>query len=594
MEIQDLLEPELLYKQKFKEQHNQNVTDFFNELVEKSGINKDENIETCDKIYAKQAQTKVVEKKLSSSQAIKVLAIISIIIGAIAIAVCVYFFMNPGIWTAIISMLIGIMMITGGILLLALVVKPRVKRYTEILEKLKKEITELTDLAWSQLYPLNVLFDDMMPAQLFHKTAPLIEMDRLFDTKKLEFLVENYNFNEERSENTSTLNIQSGSILGNPFVVLKELDMNMVSHRYEGTLTIRYRVAHYGKNGTYYTWVTQTLRAHVNKPKPEYSDETYLVYGNEAAPDLRFSRRPSTINQYDEKALEKYVRKHEPELYKMAEKEMKKGGQYTPLGNAEFELFFGGLNRNNEIQYRLLFTPLAQKSMLSLLKSKVGYGDDFSFSKLNKLNVITSRHSQGKALFVDRREFYDFDFRRVEDKFISYNNAYFKALYFDFAPLMSIPLYQQHKAREYIYKGTIKSNFTNFQHEVVSNQYDESEFAAPGTDTRCILKTSFIARDGGQDTVLVTAHSFKAVERVEYVPTLGGDGVMHNVPVIWYEYIPLQKSTPIVVGDTGGSYPDFLRTGNNDVIFSRGLVSYNQDRGLNISIEDIKSKMIKN
>ena len=135
--------------------------------------------------------------------------------------------------------------------------------------------------------------------------------------------------------------------------------------------------------------VHETLRAYVNKPKPIYSTETYLVYGNEAANHLRFSRMPSCINSLDEKGIEKYVRKHEKDLTKLSEKAQKNGGNYTPLGNSEFELFFGGLDRDNEVEYRLLFTPLAQKSMLQVLKSKVGYGDDFKFIKDKGLNVIT-------------------------------------------------------------------------------------------------------------------------------------------------------------------------------------------------------------
>lgn len=594
MNIQDLLEPESLFKHQLKDQHHDNVVNFFNELVEKSGVNKDENIANCDKIYAKQQQSKVVESKISKSKIVKTLAILSIIFGSITLVACVLLFVNSSALPGVIALLVGLSMLTGGILLLALVVKPRVKRYNEILTKLRKEIDELTALAWSQMSPLNALFDDMMPAQLFHKSVPLIEMDRIFDTKKLEFLIEKYDFHSRSKDNISTLNIQSGSILGNPFVVFKDLEMNMVPHRYEGTLVITYRVRHYGKNGSYYVTHTQTLRAYVTKPRPQYSEDTYLLYGNEAAPNLTFSRGPSSINQYDEKGLEKYVRKHESDLYKMAEKEMKKGGQYTPLGNAEFELFFGGLNRDNEVEYRLLFTPLAQKSMLSLLKSNTGYGDDFSFYKVKKLNRIISIHSQGDTLFINHHSFYDFDFRKIEQKFIELNDDYFKALYFDFAPLMSIPLYQQHKAHEYIYKGTIPSNFTNYEHEVISNKYNQKEFVDPLTTTRAILKTTFANKTGEQDNVMVTAHSFQAIKRIEYVPTLGGDGCMHNVPVTWYEYIPLEKTTPIVVGDTGTSYPEFRQTGNNDVIFSRGLVSYNQDRNLNTSIEDLKSKMIKN
>ena len=40
------------------------------------------------------------------------------------------------------------------------------------------------------------------------------------------------------------------------------------------------------------------------------------------------------------------------------------------------------------------------------------------------------------------------DFEKIQETFIEYNDYYFKSVFFDLAPLLSIPLYQQHKARE--------------------------------------------------------------------------------------------------------------------------------------------------
>ena len=40
------------------------------------------------------------------------------------------------------------------------------------------------------------------------------------------------------------------------------------------------------------------------------------------------------------------------------------------MGHPEFEVLFGAQNRNNEVQFRLLFTPLARKQLLALMKDK--------------------------------------------------------------------------------------------------------------------------------------------------------------------------------------------------------------------------------
>ena len=68
---------------------------------------------------------------------------------------------------------------------------------------------------------------------------------------------------------------------------------------------------------------------------------------------------------------------------------------------------------------------------------------------------------------------------------------------------------------------------------------------------------------------------------------------MHGVPVTWYEYIPLQKESFINVGEIGGSQIQFNKLGNKDIIFNRGLVSYNQEQPLNIPIKELKEKMAK-
>ena len=68
---------------------------------------------------------------------------------------------------------------------------------------------------------------------------------------------------------------------------------------------------------------------------------------------------------------------------------------------------------------------------------------------------------------------------------------------------------------------------------------------------------------------------------------------MHGVPVTWYEYITLEQDTFINVDEIGGSQSQFRNLGNNDIIYNRGLISYNEDRPLNISIKDLKSQMAK-
>lgn len=556
----DLLEPSKLYRLQLKDQHHERVEKFFDELVKKSGIDISANQATCKRLYAKQAEKEKLEKKLGN------LAWLAFLFGILCLVII-------------------------GIFLFIFVYRPKKKNIQEMLAKIDAEIRKLLSEAWEQMAPLNALFNDDMPAKLFQQSVPLIQMDRNFDRTKYEMLVNKYGMWGSSMENRSVLNLQTGSILGNPFVFFKDKVMNMVPHTYVGTKVITYTRRVYTKEGSYTVVETQTLRATVTKPKPEYSEETYLVYGNEAAPHLTFSRGPSPMNGMDEKQREKYVRKNEGNLSKLAEKEMTKGGNYTPLGNSLFELSFGGLNRNNEVEYRLLFTPLAQKAMIDLLFSDQGFGDDFYFKKDKYINIIESIHMRGRSIFMDIADFRGFDYDKVREFFLDFNDYYFKAIYFDFAPLLSIPLYQQYKPKEYIYKNTVKSQITPFEHEMLVNLFNPKEFADKSSITDIIYRTFYNGEKGGADQVHVVAESFRGEDRVELVPVMGGDGRLHNVPVPWIEYIGVSGEGDIQTANVGGNEIAFRALGNQNTIYRRGLIALQS--GLNVDIKSLKSQMAK-
>lgn len=554
----DLLEPEHLYNYELKYKHHDNVVKYFANLVKKASTDINANKLTCTKYYQEKTNLDELYEKRRKLNILK-------------------------------GFFIFLVLLIVGIFLLIFVWKPRNNDLKVKIQKQEELVGSLLNEANVQMASLNALFESAIPAKIMQTTTPLIQMDRIFDVKKYEILHDKYGLWDNSDEKTSTLDLQSGSILGNPFVIFKDKVQSTVMHRYEGSIVISY-YSGFGKNRHL---VTQTLHAYVDKPKPVYSNETYLVYGNEAANRLSFSRVPSCINSLDEKGIEKYVRKNERDLEKLAEKAQKKGGTYTPLGNSEFELFFGGLDRDNEVEYRLLFTPLGQKSMMQILKSKVGYGDDFKFIKKKGLNIISSYHSQGTTLFVNPEDFKGFDFELVQEKFYNINDEYFKALFFDFAPLLAIPLYQQYKSHEYIYKNNVESNVCSFEHEVLANKYNQSIFMPALGKTDLILKTIFRMKKGQQDVVDVVSHSHDMIKHTEIVMKMGGDGRMHGVPVHWIEYVPVSAENTLSVGDLGvDDEIKFNSLGQQDVIYERGLVSTISDT-LNVDINQLKSIMEK-
>ena len=310
-----------------------------------------------------------------------------------------------------------------------------------------------------------------------------------------------------------------------------------------------------------------------------------MIYGNEAAPNLSFSRAKSGVLGMNDRQVEAMIKKESKDFDKMARKAVMNKTSYTRIGNAEFESLFGGEDRDNETEFRLLFTPLAQTNLIKLIKSTEPYGDDFAMFKHKKINVVRSDHSQTFSYLCNPSNFITNSYLDAKKRFEGYCNEYFKAMFFDFAPLLSIPLYQQYKTKEYIYKNNYPSNVTSFEHESLANSFDTSVLVVPNSKTPAILKTSFSGKSGRTDNVNITAHTFTTIRRVEYVNKMGGDGRIHSIPVEWDEYIPAAKVTKMAIKEertTRNEFIDHMNDGDftsflNDASFKN---RFSYQRGL--------------
>lgn len=598
MEINDLLEPNKVYDKQLAEAHHQNAIEWYEELTQKANTNVEANRATCKELYKTQGEIKGINKKISKYKVGRGFAILMLIVGILAAAGAIYLGIVQGIQLKETTRILigagvtvaGIGMFIGAIFIIKHCNK-LIKNAEEILRKLEEKAKRLEDEAWGQMYTLNCEFDYNMGGRLVKRSAPLLQFDETFDIKKYKYLVDRYGLGPNDDPNISTIDCLTGSILGNPFIFEREYEMEMGTATYRNSITIRWTTYTYDSEGhSIPQHHTQTLTAEITKPKPYYYTNTWLIYGNEAAPDLKFSRRPSKINEFkDQNAINKYVKKHEKDLQKKSEEALKKNKTFTPLSNTEFELFFGALDRNNEVQYRLLFTPLGQKSMLDLIKDPYPFGDDFTFIKSYKLNLIRSEHMQGANIFAGPSFFYGFDYDKVKENFIAYHDEFLKNIFFDLAPLLCIPLYQQHKDITYIYPDFFESNTSCYEHEVMANKFNKDLISHPLTKTPVIVKTNLMNSVGDVDNVSITAHSFDEIERVEIVTKLGGDGYYHDIPVTWYEYIPLTNYSTMAIRqyneslqemrelqDSNKDFASFIskNTKNNGIIFQRGLLSF--------------------
>ncbi len=612
----NVYEPIKQYDRQYKKLHEKNVSDFFEELVKKSNVNEEENQETIKKIRKYQGLHAKTSDKQNTYKILKVITTVFIVVVAIVLLVFLLNLFNGNeivvLWADIL-ITIGL---AGGIVgLVFLIVKKLnviLKGLQSTLDEYQKKIKEHEQISWQQMAPLNSLFDWGMPQELFVKTMPLITMDKYFDPKRYDILHNKYNLWDTSNNDQSVMYCQSGEILGNPFVIAKTLNTYVGTKTYTGTKTITWtQTISSGKGGTQTITRSQTLVATLTKPAPMYFTSTFLIYANEAAPDLKFSRTPGFVHQLSQKEVDNKVKRDIKDIQSKARKAVNKGSSFTQMSDDKFEVLFNALNRNHEVQYRLLFTPLGQREMLNiLLDDKVGFGDDFDFIKENMLNVIKPKHLHEADIDTNPNKYVSNDIEIIRHRFNSFNNSFFKSIYFSFAPVLSIPLYQQHKPKEYIYKDSYPTNVSVWEHEAVVNGFDVSHLKHPLSKTLNILKSRFVTSAKDTDEVEVTAYGYEEIRQVTHVNKLGGDGRVHSIPVVWYLYQPVnQVSRAVIKTAKDVTRESFLsKVGQTDwqaflkdrigldqqMIYKKNLVAYTTSTELNPLDIDNLNKLLYN
>ena len=590
----DLLEPLILYKDRLKEGFHNNAEKELDDLTKKAKIDVDENQRQC-KIYYKE---KAEAERLTKTKRKRVFFLVMTIVGIVGMFVAGVLLIlsaanNKMSMGAGIGIGIGLIVLGTSLIFLAISLGKKIAQLKKLIDEHLKKAEEAKKKAWEIIKPLYNYYEYNMAASLMSKTTPLIQLDQTFDPEKYQYLHEKYGYEEYHGKDISALYVQSGSILGNPFVFEKNYVQTMKDHVYTGTKTITWteRVSD-GKGGSQLVTRTQVLTATYTAPEPTYYKDTWLIYGNEAAPRLSFSRYPTDINTMSDKQIASYIKSFDKKLDKEVAKDMKKGdGSFTRLHNEEFEALFNALDRDNETEFRLLFTPLGQKNMINLLRGKeVAFGDDFIFKKKKKLNYIKSRHMQGSdSLDKNPEDLQHFDYKEAQKMFVEYCDKYLKDVFFDLAPLISIPLYQQHKTIEYIYEGKFNHNITQAEVESAANSHSWNLFKHPATRSLgVILKSRFLNTAGDSDVCAIDAHSFKGTDKIAYVSVMGGDGHMHSVAVPWIQYDPIVKTTNIVVSNTHKNRMEFNEAfqagqfkeitskfaGSHDILYKKRLFSF--------------------
>ncbi len=552
--VQDIYDPLTEYINVFRDRFRQVAGETFAHLAKEAKVDVEANRATCRQLYATEEALSSVSSRKGWWTALCVLLWIGIGVGAVwAIATSQDASASVETW---IYVAVGCG-IVAALLLLLLLVHPKMKKLGEKRDELQKTASGLKEEAWKQMEPLNRLYDWDVLTRMMVQTVPRLQFDPYFTTQRLADLKQVYGWDDAFNAKRSVIYSHSGLINGNPFVICRTRKMEMGSKTYTGYKTIYWTTRERGADGKMHSVRhSQTLMATVTAPYPEYFEKTRLIYGNTAAPDLIFYRKKSGLadseNSISFKMKRRSLRKKARDL---------SNGDFAMMTNEEFETIFDTSNRNNNQQFALLFTPLAQESMLKLLRDhEAGYGDDFDFDKDRMINTIIPDHLQSLDLDMNPSQYRNFDYDRAEKDFYETNASYFRAIYFALAPLLCVPMYQQIRSQKDIYGHDMQMHSAFWEHESLANFWGEDHFKHPSCVTHCILKTKQSGAGGDRSIVTVYAHGYRSEQRLTYVSVWGGDGRNHRVPVYWDEYLSVTGSGSIRMTEDNSRATDTATT----------------------------------
>lgn len=526
----DIYDPLDEYVKVFKEKFKSVCEDTFAQLAAEADVNVELNRKTCADIEDTAGTIRRLNRQITHWTILCVILWLVVIAGVI-FSIIGFTHDNPGQG---IGFLAGVLVALWGLLSK---VHPKLKVLKTDRDDKQSYHDALLETAWQQMAPLNSLYDWEMFTRMMTQTIPRLEFDPFFTTQRLEDLKVIYGWDEAFNAERSVLFSHSGLINGNPFVICRTKKMEWGEKEYTGKLTIEWTETVRESDGKYRTERrSETLTATITRPVPEYYKKTRLIYGNTAAPDLTFVRTKG--NFVSKTGVGKWAKKVS---LKHKARDMK--ADYAMMTNEDFEVAFDTSNRNNNQQFALLFTPLAQNSIMSILEDKSeGFGDDFDFEKARMINVIIADHMQSEEMDMNPAQYQSYNFDHAAEDFCRINATHFRAIYFSFAPLLAIPMYQQIRSHENIYGRDMKRESAYWEHEALANFWGIDKFKHPDCVTDCILKTEKSEADSSEcaeTKIHVRAYGFRTEPRTTYVEKYGGDGRYHQVPVHWEEYLPV-------------------------------------------------------
>lgn len=463
-----------------------------------------------------------------------VFGILGLIVGIIGMVLCFSVFNDKNkAYYFIIPLVVGVTLLP-----LIVIPKKKMKDNSDKLKIAQGERDEKYVKLVTKLYPLTNNLDSDVVFDLLEKLIPPLKFDSFLSVKNSKVWDKYIAANNDRS----MMNCFSGSIKQNPFIVTHAKHTGMFPFTYSGTV-VRYATRTRTVNGRTETYsVAVPVTATVVLPAPKWWETVTLYYLNNAASELCFANAKAFK---DEKSAIKFFSKN---------------NKMSAMDNPAFDRYFP-CKRNDEIAFRTLFSPLAQENIVELFKIRNDYSveKNFLLTTINSNEFLPSKFNY--SLMPLKREF---DIRKIEKMFFSILYEFIKNIYWMFAPILSIPLYQQYESRWTPPKKP--EPFAIHENEALINKaYNPSIFNHPSCETQNILKCETIStNDDGTQIVNVTAHGYKMNRRIEVVTIVHPEVGPTPVPVPVIDYIQVAKTSQV--------YNAFIDANERDFYVNEGKI----------------------
>ena len=469
----------------------------FDDLAYKAGVDVNANRTIAAEVKALQTRAAVLGKRT----------------GNIGCAIAVFFggaVAALGIWAMLDrpepAVTRGFMYAAAALAALGVLVIPLYRMASKRLNALKSQIAGKKEAAMELMKPLNDAYGWDIPCRLVEAAFPRVKFDAYLTAAGLDDLRRRGAWDDRFNDGISVKFALSGTVDGNAFVFCRYVEREWGEEEYTGTKDISWKEWEYyrdenGKQCRKRVTQHQKLVAKTKKPRPQFMERRFLVYVNDALPELSFDRESPALMQEERAVVERFK------------------SVFGPGGRVGGEM---------EANFREIVDD-----------AETGYGDDFAYLKRGRLNFFVSRHLSEAAIDTDPAQFVKWSFDEAREFFLEFNNRYFKDVYFALAPVLAIPHFA---AAPVAWSAAAPdagrgSEPSAWELEAIANSLGHPRFMPEDCKTPCILKAGRVAKDAdGMIDVEVSAYGYSAQDRAEEVTCRGEDNLNHVVRIPWKEY----------------------------------------------------------